>query len=166
MLSRPEGLHASCAQIQAPKTSMLGRTHRADTTGQTALHWSAVRGSLLAAEALLGSGADHRLRDGRGYTACHVAAQYGQTAFLYMAALRWRADIDRCPALSPAAASHALPRLVAHPQTPSVNCHCRHQARAQRPQHRPSCEPLKGVKTVAESKQTRAKLTAERQGHQ
>ncbi len=69
---------------------------RADGTGQTALHWTAVRGSLLAAEALLGNGADLRLRDGRGYTACHVAAQYGQTAFIYMVALRWHADVDRC----------------------------------------------------------------------
>ena len=69
---------------------------RADGTGQTALHWAAVRGSLLAAEALLGNEADLRLRDGRGYTACHVAAQYGQTAFIYMVALRWRADVDRC----------------------------------------------------------------------
>lgn len=68
---------------------------RADPTGQGALHWSAVRGSLLAAEALLSAGADARARDGRGYTACHVAAQYGQTAFLYMVALRWRADVDR-----------------------------------------------------------------------
>ena len=25
---------------------------------------------------------------------CHVAAQYGQTAFLYHVALRWSADID------------------------------------------------------------------------
>lgn len=72
---------------------------RADGTGQTALHWAAVRGSLLAAEALLGSEADLRLRDGRGYTACHVAAQYGQTAFIYMVALRWRADVDRCISL-------------------------------------------------------------------
>ena len=28
------------------------------------------------------------------YTVCHVAAQYGQTAFLYHVALRWGADID------------------------------------------------------------------------
>ena len=76
---------------------------RADVTGQTALHWSAVRGSLLAAEALLGGGADARLRDGRGYTACHVAAQYGQTSWLYMAALRWRADVDRSGMRAPLA---------------------------------------------------------------
>ena len=68
---------------------------RADKSGQTALHWAAVRGSLLAGEALLSHGADLRIQDGRGYTTCHVAAQYGQTAFIYMCALRWRADIDR-----------------------------------------------------------------------
>ena len=55
-----------------------------------------MRGSLLAGEALLSHGADLRIQDGRGYTSCHVAAQYGQTAFIYMCALRWRADIDRC----------------------------------------------------------------------
>ena len=30
----------------------------------------------------------------RRYTVCHVAAQYGQTAFLYHVALRWGADMD------------------------------------------------------------------------
>ena len=30
----------------------------------------------------------------RGYTACHVAAQYAQTATLYRLALKWNADID------------------------------------------------------------------------
>ena len=28
------------------------------------------------------------------YTVVHVAAQYGQTAFLYHVALRWEADVD------------------------------------------------------------------------
>lgn len=37
-----------------------------DHTGQTALHWAAVRGSLPAAESLLQSTADLRLRDCRG----------------------------------------------------------------------------------------------------
>lgn len=27
---------------------------------------------------------------------CHVAAQYGQTAFLYYVALQWGADVDSC----------------------------------------------------------------------
>ena len=35
-----------------------------------------------------------RLQDSRGYTVCHVAAQYGQTAFLYHVAMRWGADVD------------------------------------------------------------------------
>lgn len=30
----------------------------------------------------------------RGYTVCHVAAQYGQTATLYHLALKWGADTD------------------------------------------------------------------------
>lgn len=30
----------------------------------------------------------------RGYTACHVAAQYGQTAILYHLALKWNAETD------------------------------------------------------------------------
>lgn len=30
----------------------------------------------------------------RGYTVCHVAAQYGQTAILYHLALKWGADTD------------------------------------------------------------------------
>ena len=30
----------------------------------------------------------------RGYTACHVAAQYGQTAAIHHLALKWNADMD------------------------------------------------------------------------
>lgn len=37
----------------------------ADSTGQTALHWSAVRGSLSAAETLLRAGADLNAKDCR-----------------------------------------------------------------------------------------------------
>lgn len=66
----------------------------ADATGQTALHWSAVRGSIPALETLLRSGADLTASDSRGYTVCHVAAQYGQTAILYHLAMKWGADID------------------------------------------------------------------------
>ncbi len=54
-----------------------------DQTGQTALHWAAVRGSLPVIETLLRNNADYELKDNRGYTATHVAAQYGQTAALY-----------------------------------------------------------------------------------
>ena len=91
-------LHERMRAVTQPVTfrRALCALRRADKTGQTALHWASVRGSLLAGEALLSHGADLRLQDGRGYTACHVAAQYGQTAFIYMCALRWRADIDRC----------------------------------------------------------------------
>jgi hypothetical protein len=66
----------------------------ADHTGQTALHWAAVRGSLPVLEALLRHNADATARDNRGYTVAHVAAQYGQTAVLYHLALRWNVDID------------------------------------------------------------------------
>jgi hypothetical protein len=67
---------------------------RPDHTGQTALHWAAVRGAVGAAEALLRGGAAPGARDGHGYTVAHVAAQYGQTAFLHRLALRWGIDVD------------------------------------------------------------------------
>jgi palmitoyltransferase len=54
-----------------------------DGTGQTALHWAAVRGSLPVIETLLRNSADYGIKDIRGYTAIHVASQYGQTAVLY-----------------------------------------------------------------------------------
>ena len=54
----------------------------ADASGQTALHWAAVRGSLVAAEELLGAGADFERADERGYRPVHVAAQHGQARFL------------------------------------------------------------------------------------
>ena len=71
---------------------------RADHTGQAALHWAAVRGATAAAEALLRGGAAASARDGRGYSIAHVAAQYGQTAFLHRLALRWGIDVDWCAA--------------------------------------------------------------------
>ncbi len=82
---------------------------RPDHTGQTALHWAAVRGAVGAAEALLRGGAAPGARDGHGYTVAHVAAQYGQTAFLHRLALRWGIDVDwRAPRLHlPGAASRA-----------------------------------------------------------
>ena len=40
---------------------------RADSQGQTALHWAAVRGSLSAAETLLRASADLTLADSKGY---------------------------------------------------------------------------------------------------
>jgi palmitoyltransferase len=42
----------------------------ADKTGQTALHWAAVRGSLAAAETMLRADADIEFADSRGYTVC------------------------------------------------------------------------------------------------
>lgn len=65
-----------------------------DSTGQTALMWAAVRGSLPVMETLLRSGANAGLTDNRGYSCCHVAAQYGQTAVLYHLALKWGIDVD------------------------------------------------------------------------
>eukprot|EP01026_Neomeris_dumetosa_P032414 TRINITY_DN2572_c0_g1_i16.p1 TRINITY_DN2572_c0_g1~~TRINITY_DN2572_c0_g1_i16.p1 ORF type:complete len:523 (-),score=66.82 TRINITY_DN2572_c0_g1_i16:288-1745(-) len=65
-----------------------------DRTGQSALHWTGVRGSLSCLEILLRNGADVGQRDLRGYQITHVAAQYGQTAVLFHLALRWEVDID------------------------------------------------------------------------
>jgi palmitoyltransferase len=45
-------------------------------------------------ETLLRGGADPGIPDNRGYTPCHVAAQYGQTAVLYHLALKWGVDCD------------------------------------------------------------------------
>lgn len=41
-----------------------------DGTGQTALHWAGVRGSLSVAETLLRAGAALGAKDCRGYTVC------------------------------------------------------------------------------------------------
>ena len=100
----------------------------ADHTGQTALHWTAVRASVGALEVVLrhvadigqvAGGADPttdsagagavadvspqsmaavrrliELGDARGYTAMHVAAQYGHANVIYHLAMRWNLDID------------------------------------------------------------------------
>ncbi|XP_027368906.1 protein S-acyltransferase 24 isoform X2 [Abrus precatorius] len=63
-------------------------------TGQTALHWSAVRGAIQVAELLLQEGARVGATDMNGYQTTHVAAQYGQTAFLYHVVSKWNADPD------------------------------------------------------------------------
>lgn len=65
-----------------------------DHTGQTALHWTAVRGSIQVAELLLQHGGRLECGDSHGYRATHVAAQYGQTALMYHIATKWGADID------------------------------------------------------------------------
>ncbi|WZZ90624.1 hypothetical protein YC2023_119203 [Brassica napus] len=93
-----------------------GDVHATDHTGQTALHWSAVRGATQVAELLLQEGArvdatDIALGWHSGsvtsiaclsYCGCiflvgwptHVAAQYGQTAFLCHVVSKWNADPD------------------------------------------------------------------------
>ncbi|CAN1159353.1 Protein S-acyltransferase 24 [Linum perenne] len=82
-----------------------GDVNVADHTGQTALHWSAVRGAIQVAELLLQEGARVNIADMYGYQVSthlnltsfqttHVAAQYGQTAFLYHIVSKWNADPD------------------------------------------------------------------------
>ncbi|EEC72626.1 hypothetical protein EE612_009329 [Oryza sativa] len=65
-----------------------------DHTGQTALHWSAVRGHIQVAELLLKEGAKVDAADLYGYQTTHVAAQYGQTSYLYHIVAKWNADPD------------------------------------------------------------------------
>ncbi|XP_027070621.1 protein S-acyltransferase 24 [Coffea arabica] len=71
-----------------------GDVNAADHTGQTALHWSAVRGAIQVAEVLLQEGARVNAADMYGYQTTHVAAQYGQTSFLYYIVTKWNADPD------------------------------------------------------------------------
>ncbi|KAJ0984321.1 hypothetical protein J5N97_002677 [Dioscorea zingiberensis] len=71
-----------------------GDVNAVDHTRQTALHWSAVRGHIQVAELLLKEGAHVDAADLYGYQATHVAAQYGQTAFLYHIVTKWNADPD------------------------------------------------------------------------
>ncbi|XP_010268638.1 PREDICTED: probable protein S-acyltransferase 23 isoform X2 [Nelumbo nucifera] len=61
---------------------------------QPALHWAAVRGSIAAADVLLQNGARVEAADVNGYRAVHVAAQYGQTAFLNHIIVRYGAEFD------------------------------------------------------------------------
>ncbi|GJM90412.1 hypothetical protein PR202_ga06689 [Eleusine coracana subsp. coracana] len=65
-----------------------------DHTGQTALHWSAVRGHIQVAELLLKEGAKVDAADFYGYQTTHVAAQYGQTTFLCHIVAKRNADPD------------------------------------------------------------------------
>lgn len=71
-----------------------GDVNAADHIGQTALHWSAVRGAIQVAELLLQEGARVNAVDLHGFQTTHVAAQYGQTAFLYHVVTKWNADPD------------------------------------------------------------------------
>jgi ankyrin repeat protein len=62
---------------------------------QTALHWAAVRGSLECMSALLSSDVcDSKKVDSKGYSMCHVAAQYGQTEMLYHAFMKYNMELD------------------------------------------------------------------------
>lgn len=62
---------------------------------QTALHWAAVRGSLESVTTLLGHDrTDAKVVDSKGYSLCHVAAQYGQTEILYHAFMKYNMDVD------------------------------------------------------------------------
>ncbi|KAI3674915.1 hypothetical protein L2E82_51791 [Cichorium intybus] len=65
-----------------------------DLTGQTTLHWSAVKGAIQVADLLLEEGAHVYAADVYRYQTTHVAAQYGQTAYLYHIVTKWNADID------------------------------------------------------------------------
>ncbi|XP_047332561.1 protein S-acyltransferase 24-like [Impatiens glandulifera] len=71
-----------------------GDVNSVDHTGQTALHWSGVRGAIQATELLLQEGARVNIADMYGYQVVHVAAQYGQTGFLYHIVTKWNADPD------------------------------------------------------------------------
>ncbi|GMJ07543.1 TIP GROWTH DEFECTIVE 1 [Hibiscus trionum] len=71
-----------------------GDVNAVDHNGQTALHWSAVRGAIQVAEVLLQEGARVDAADTYGYQITHVAAQYGQTSFLYHVVSKWNADPD------------------------------------------------------------------------
>ena len=63
------------------------------TTGQTALHWAAVRGCVGILALMHDYGASAVIRDNKGYTSAHVAAQYGQTEFLYFLKMRCKIDV-------------------------------------------------------------------------
>ncbi|KAI3752801.1 hypothetical protein L2E82_24838 [Cichorium intybus] len=62
--------------------------------GKTALHWSVVRGAIQVADLLFEEGSHVNAADVYGYQTTHVAAQYGQTAYLYHIVTKWNADTD------------------------------------------------------------------------
>ncbi|KAF5444255.1 hypothetical protein F2P56_036743 [Juglans regia] len=71
-----------------------GDVNETDNMQQTALHWAAVRGAIGVADVLLQNGARVEAVDVNGYRAVHVAAQYGQTAFLNHIVAKYQADFD------------------------------------------------------------------------
>nr|GEV80093.1 protein S-acyltransferase 24 [Tanacetum cinerariifolium] len=80
--------------------------HKPDDLGYRALQWAALNNRVAAAQYILERGADVNAVDLTGQTALHwsavrgaiqtthVAAQYGQTAFLYHIVSKWNADPD------------------------------------------------------------------------
>ncbi|GMI97636.1 TIP GROWTH DEFECTIVE 1 [Hibiscus trionum] len=102
-LSQPDGLGYYAIQWAALNNRTAaaqyiiehgGDVHAVDRNGQTALHWSAVRGAIQVAEVLLQEGARVDVADIYGYQIIHVAAQYGQTSFIYHVVSKWNADPD------------------------------------------------------------------------
>ncbi|KAG4140988.1 hypothetical protein ERO13_D06G050900v2 [Gossypium hirsutum] len=102
-LSEPDGLGYYALQWAALNNRTAaaqyiiehgGDVHAVDHNGQTALHWSAVRGAVQVAEVLLQEGARVDAAEIYGYQITHVAAQYGQTSFLYHVVSKWNADPD------------------------------------------------------------------------
>ncbi|RVX10325.1 putative protein S-acyltransferase 23 [Vitis vinifera] len=94
-----------------------GDVNAVDNSQQTALHWSAVRGAVSVADILLQNGARVEAADINGYRpmkptfngeqelhttdtgipyweGVHVAAQYGQTAFINHLVAKYHADFD------------------------------------------------------------------------
>lgn len=71
-----------------------GDVNATDNMEQTALHWAAVRGGIAAADVLLQNGARLEAVDFNGYKAAHIAAQYGQTGFLYHIIAKYGAEFD------------------------------------------------------------------------
>ncbi|KAK6240549.1 hypothetical protein SCA6_005938 [Theobroma cacao] len=71
-----------------------GNVNAIDNNKQTALQWAAVRGSIAVADVLLLNGARVEATDIHGYWAVHVAARYGQTAFLNHIVAKYHADYD------------------------------------------------------------------------
>ncbi|KAK8602109.1 hypothetical protein V6N13_058238 [Hibiscus sabdariffa] len=102
-LSKPDGLGYYALQWAALNNRTAaahyiiehgGDVNLVDQNGQTALHWSSVRGAIQVAEVLLQEGARVDIADNYGYQITHVAAQYGQTSFLYHVVSKWNADPD------------------------------------------------------------------------
>ncbi|XP_010517465.1 PREDICTED: probable protein S-acyltransferase 23 isoform X2 [Camelina sativa] len=71
-----------------------GDVNSADNIQQTPLHWAAVKGCIDVTDLLLQNGARIEAADVNGFRAVHVAAQYGQTAFLNHIIVDYAADYN------------------------------------------------------------------------